>query len=89
MHTNDSPKYAQDQRGNFRTSDLYYAAYLRVAGVEFRGTEKEGSRTFFLFENSDNMRDLKVQFFNGSSKVAAQPYADAIKAMKSLTHDSE
>jgi hypothetical protein len=86
---NEAARYAHDQQGNFRTSDLYYAAYLKVALVPFRGTEKEGKRTFFLFENLDNMRDLKVEFFNGTAKVAAQPYADAIKAMKSLTHDSE
>lgn len=88
MNNNDVARQAQSQ-GYYRTSDLYYAAYLRVAGVVFRGTEKENSRVFFLFENSENMRDLKVQYHNGTSKVPAQPYADAIKSMKSLTHDSE
>lgn len=73
---------------NYRTSDLYYAAYLKVASVPFKGTEREGSRTFFLFEPSENMNDLKVQFFNGQAKVPASPYADAIRSMKSLTHDS-
>lgn len=87
MNNNDVAR--QSQGTHYRTSDLYYAAYLRVAGVTFKGTEKEGSRVFFLFENSENMRDLKVQYHNGTSKVPAMPYADAIKSMKSLTHDSE
>lgn len=73
----------------YRTSDMYYAAYLKVAGVPFQGTTKEERRTFFLFEDSENLKDLKVAYFNSTSKVAALSYADAIKAMKSLTHDSE
>lgn len=86
---NGSAPQLQAKQGNFRTSDLYYAAYLKVAGIPFKGTEREDRRIFFLFENSENMRDLKVQYYNGSSKVPAMPYADAIKAMKSLTHDTE
>ena len=72
----------------YRTSDMYYAAYLKVAGVILQGTEKQGNRIFFLFEDNDNLRDLRVEFFNGRSKVAALSYADAIKHMKSLTHDN-
>ena len=74
---------------NYRTSDLYYAAYLKVAEVTFHGTEREGSRVFFLFENTDALRDLKDQYFNRTSKVPALTYADEIKAMKALTHMSE
>ena len=36
----------------FRTSDHYYAAYLKVAGVPFKGTTAEGRRVFFIFEPS-------------------------------------
>lgn len=74
--------------GTYRTSDLYYAAYLKVAEVNFLGTEREGQRVFFLFENTDALRDLKDQYFNRTAKVSALTYADEIKAMKALTHMS-
>jgi len=70
----------------YRTSDLYYAAYLKVAGVEFKGTTKEGKRVFFLFENAEGMADLKKQYFNRYAKVSALTYADEIRSMKNLTY---
>lgn len=75
--------------GRYRTSDLYYAAYLKVAGVPYLGTEREGNRVFFIFEEGDGLRDLKTQYFNRLSRVSALTYADEIKAMKALTHMSE
>jgi len=72
--------------GDYRTSDLYYAAYLRVAGVPFIETQRDGKRVFFIFENSDALRELKNQYFNRTAKVVALSYADEVKAMKALTH---
>ncbi len=73
----------------FRTSDLYYAAYLRVARVPWITTEREGRRVFFIFEEIEGLDDLKKQFFNRTGKVEALTYADEIKAMKSLTHSAD
>jgi hypothetical protein len=72
----------------YRTSDLYYAAYLKVAGVALLETTREGGRVYFIFEHSDSLSDLKQQYFNRTSKVAALSYADEIKAMKALTHET-
>lgn len=69
----------------YRTSDMYYAAYLKVAGVAFAGTQREGGRVFFLFEDTDMIKDLKMGYYN-EAKVPALKYADAVKAMKALTH---
>lgn len=74
-----------ERDGRYKTSDLYYAAYLKVAGVEFLGTEREGSRVIFIFEASEGLRDLKRDFFTRTARVPALSYADEIKAMKSLT----
>jgi hypothetical protein len=72
----------------YRTSDLYYAAYLKVAGVLLNETVREGGRVYFIFDNMDTITDLKRQYFNRTSKVPALTYADEIKAMKALTHDA-
>ena len=70
----------------YRTSDLYYAAYLRVAGVPLLEAIREDRRVFFVFENIEGIHDLKQQYFNRSSKVPALSYADEIRSMKALTH---
>ena len=74
-----------ERDGKYRTSDLYYAAFLKTAAIPFTGTEREGSRVIFVFESTDGLKDLKAQFFNRTAKVAALSYADEIKTMKTLT----
>lgn len=74
--------------GIHATSDIYYAAYLKVAGLPFRGTEREGSRVLFQFEAPDasSLKDLKNQYYSRKAKVVAMDYADEVRAMKNLTH---
>ena len=71
----------------FRTSDIYMAAYLKVSGVPFVGMERKEQRVFFLFDEGDGISDLKLQYFNNHSKVPARPFAEEIKAFKSLIHN--
>jgi hypothetical protein len=81
--------HAQQKNGHYRTSDLYYAAYLKVAGVTFAGTSRDGGRVYFLFEDGGavSIRELKQQYYNRTSKVAALTYVDEIRVMKGLTHE--
>lgn len=75
------------QPGEFRTPDLYFAAYLQTAGVEMKRTEKEAGRVYFVFDTSiANIDELKTAWFNNQGKVAAQPYAHNIKSLKSVCH---
>lgn len=71
----------------YKTTDLYYAAYLKVAGVPFRGAEREGGRVTFLFEDQSSlvMRDLRTAYFTDTAKVAPLMFVQAIKTMKALT----
>ncbi len=69
-----------------RTSDLYLAAFFKVAGVPFVKTETEGRRVFFVFEHMDTLRDLKQDFFSGKAKVSASLFVSEIKNMKALTN---
>lgn len=70
----------------FRTSDIYLAAYLKIAGVDFQGVTHEGTRAFFLFENQEGLDEIKQAFFAGTSKVPARAYAEEIKAFKSMVY---
>lgn len=70
----------------YRTSDIYYAAYLKVAGVFHADTVREGSRVYFIFDQVEGLRDLKNQYFNRTAKISALAYADEIRNLKALTH---
>jgi len=69
-----------------RTSDHYFAAYLKVAGVVFVETVRADKRVFFVFEYPEGYRDLKNQYYSRVAKVPALTYADEVRTMKALTH---
>lgn len=73
----------------YKTSDLYYAAYLKVALVPFVEAVRESNgRVVFIFEMVEGLRDLKNQFYSRTAHVPAMTYADEIKAMKALTFNT-
>ena len=71
----------------FRTSDIYFAAYLKVAGARMMGTERKGRRVVFIFEDQGPiaMRQLKGAYFADSAKVNVLSFVQAVKNMKELT----
>lgn len=72
--------------GLYKTSDLYYAAFLRVAGVKFVEATRHEGRIFFVFENGEAIRDLKREYFNRTARVGALDYADEVRNMKAMIH---
>ncbi len=77
-----------ENTGLFRTSDMHFAAYLKVAGCMLKDTTKEDNKVFFLFEDQGPrvMHGLKQDYFSGVAKVSALDLVQAIKTMKQLTH---
>ena len=74
----------------FKTSDLYFAAYLKAAGVELKRTDRhhEGGRISFVFDAGvANIEELKDAWFNGTGKVVANTYAYHVKNLKSICHN--
>ena len=70
-----------------RTSDLYFAAYLQTIGLPLVGTPREGNRVHFEFDTSlCDYESLKALWFNGQGKVAALPFSNSIKSLKSICH---
>lgn len=78
-----------DQNDYYQTADMYYAAYLKVAGVPLMGTATEGRRVFFQFESSPNLDDLRRDYYNRRGKVPALTYSEEVKVMKSLTAEAQ
>lgn len=79
-----------NNENEFRTTDLYYAAYLQVAGVVMKRTDRSAGnngKVFFVFDTAIcNMEELKNAWLSQTGKVAALPYASAIKTLKSVCH---
>jgi hypothetical protein len=72
----------------YRSNDLYMAAYLQTAGVPMIRTERDpkGKVTFVFDTSVANIEELKQAWSTNQGKVAAQPYAMAIKSLKAVVH---
>ena len=78
----------QSTESEYRTSDLYFAAYLQVAGAPMVHTERNGNgKVSFIFDSSVvNIEELRRAWFSRQGKIEALPYADAVKSLKSVCH---
>ena len=74
----------------YKTSDLYWSAFLRISGIPIKGTEKEYQKVIFLFEDPGGniIKDLKDEFFMDRAKVNALSYSQSLKALKALIHQT-
>lgn len=74
-------------RKDFRTTDLYLAAYLKASGLEFKDTKRVNNEVNFIFEYTDEISELKKSYFNREGRVSALDYADELRALKTLCHN--
>jgi len=71
----------------FKTSDLYYAAFLKTAGFSLLQLEKNTDKRqmFFIFEDSSGLiRRTQTDYINGDAKVSAKDLIDNIRALKTM-----
>lgn len=72
-------------KSKFKTSDLYYAAFLKTAGFELVELLKEKNRKLFVFEDGSGLIvKTQTDYVNGTSKVSAKDLIDNIRALKTL-----
>jgi len=72
---------------NYRTPDLYLAAFLRTAGCIQDGHEKgEDRRTYFIFEPNTDIPRLRGDYYNGKAKVCPLAFANNLRTLKSILH---
>ena len=73
--------------GQFRTRDLYFAAFLKVAAVPMLPNEYEAGVAIFVFEDPDGIvRQLKDEYYSDFARVKALSYTRALKMIKSSIH---
>ena len=75
----------------YRTSDIYFSAYLSSLDVSLERTEPEedgGKRkVIFIFKvPTKDMPRLKASFFGGTGTVKAQKFVQALRNLKSMCY---
>lgn len=73
----------------YRTHDLYFAAYLQTAGVPLVRPDREanGRKVAFVFDVSAvNLAQIKNTYYSQSARIPALPFANNIKSLKALCH---
>jgi hypothetical protein len=74
----------------YRTSDIYFSAYLMALDVPLKTTEKEtggdgGRKVVFVFVIPEGeIGRLKAQYFGGSGTVRARRFVDNLRNLKSM-----
>lgn len=70
----------------FTSIDFYSSAYLMAEGVPLVDTNRQGSHTVFIFEDSTRVKELLDDYFAMQATVNASAYAQSIKNLKSIIH---
>ena len=71
----------------YYTTDLYFAAYLQVAGAPLQKAARQNGRVSFVFKSDIvNIEELRTAWFNKTGRVPALEYANTLKNLKHLCH---
>ena len=73
---------------SFSTGDIYIAALLKTAGLNFIGITKEGARGIFKFDDSPEREKLILDFYNGRAMQNVKAYVDHWMNFKKLVENS-
>jgi hypothetical protein len=69
----------------YRTRHLYFAAYLKTAGVPFLHVEMGSTGwAVFCFEPVPQMRDLIDQYNNRTAQVVALDFVESLQALRAV-----
>jgi hypothetical protein len=75
----------------YRTSDLYWSAYLCALDIPLAASETEGGggtpKVVFVFKiPRGDLSRLKTSYFGGTGTVKARKFVDSLRSLKSLVH---
>jgi hypothetical protein len=76
----------------YRTSDIYFAAYLCSIDLEMVTTEAEAGgdghrKLIFVFKIPDSdIGRMKASYFGGHATVKVRAYVDNLRALKSMVY---
>ena len=72
----------------FETHDLMFASFLVAQEYEVKSTWNEGRRVIFVFDVDEDFALLRREWLAGKAQVNAQAFANAIKNLKIMVHET-
>lgn len=72
---------------NYKTSDLYLTAFLRLKGYSYE-IEKNRNKIFFVFQESANILKDVNDYLMGNSNCDALSYSNSIKNLKNFIYNN-
>lgn len=78
----------EEAQKTYRTSDLYFSAFLYSKDIFFQGIErkKDGKVIFLFLIDEDNLESCKELFFGARGDVNAYRFVENIRRLKSICH---
>lgn len=75
-----------EQETNYKTSDLYLAAFLKLKGFKM-SVEKNRNKAIFIFEKTDELVVLINDYLNEGGSCQPLLYTNSIKNLKNLLYN--
>lgn len=75
-----------EQETNYKTSDLYLAAFLKLKGFKM-SVEKNRNKAIFTFEKTDELVVLINDYLNEGGSCSPLLYTNSIKNLKNLIYN--
>jgi len=75
-----------EQETNYKTSDLYLAAFLKLKGFKM-SVEKNRNKAIFIFEKTDELVVLINDYLNEGGSCQPLLYSNSIKNLKNLLYN--
>jgi len=70
-------------RTDYVTTDLYLASFLKAQGMKLIGTERQGRRVSFVFEDRPDRESAVLEFYN-NGVVRINDFTHAIQDLKAV-----
>lgn len=70
----------------YATSDFYLACFLKAKGLRLVDLEREGRRSTFVFEDTDDRKDLIREFYN-NGVIRVNSFKNAIQDLKAIIYN--
>lgn len=75
-----------EQETNYKTSDLYLAAFLKLKGFKM-SVEKNRNKAIFIFDKTDELVVLVNDYLNEGGSCQPLLYTNSIKNLKNLLYN--
>ncbi len=66
------------------TQSLYEASYFLARGFKLISKDSSGQKVALLFENSPELNQAVIDYYNGAGKASAKALFDAYRSLKDM-----